>query len=102
MSFISRSNAIGAYGGSYCVYRALAVAMGALNPNHRPDFHNTEPTVRMGPHPQWGDPSKIVSFDPFGHLTMTAYNEYFAKGLDIRPTIAITRAHMKIAEIERS
>ncbi|CAG8441805.1 GTP cyclohydrolase II [Gigaspora rosea] len=93
-------NAIGAYGGSYCVYRALAVAMGALDPQHRPDFQNTEPTVTIGPHPQWGMPDKIVSFDPFGHLTSKLFSSQIAQGLDIRPTIAITKAHMKLAEIE--
>ncbi|CAG8484436.1 2879_t:CDS:2 [Ambispora gerdemannii] len=95
-------NAIGAYGGSYSVYRALAVAMNALDPNHRPDFRNTEPSVTLGPHPQWGDPSKIVSFDPFGHLTTSLFSKYLEEGLDIRPTIAITKAHMQLAEIEKA
>lgn len=94
------SNAIGAYGGSYCVYRALAVAMDALDPNHRPDFQNTEPTVVIGPHHQWGVPDKIVSFDPFGHLTTSLFSSQIEQGLDIRPTIAITKAHMKVPEIE--
>ncbi|CAG8437333.1 2809_t:CDS:2 [Diversispora eburnea] len=93
-------NAIGAYGGSYCVYRALAVAMGALDPNHRPDFKNTEPTVQIGPHPQWGIPNKIVSLDPFGHMATITFENEIAKGRDIHPTIAITKAHMKLPEIE--
>ncbi|CAG8488949.1 16294_t:CDS:2 [Funneliformis caledonium] len=93
-------NAIGAYGGSYCVYRALAVAMRALDPNHQPDFKNTEPSVKIGPHPQWGSPDKIVSLDPFGHLTTTCFANQISQGIDIRPTIAITKAHMKLAEIE--
>ncbi|CAG8497280.1 12275_t:CDS:2, partial [Racocetra fulgida] len=93
-------NAIGAYGGSYCIYRALAVAMDALDPAHRPDFQNTEPTIAIGPHPQWGMPDKIVSFDPFGHLTTSLFSSQIAQGLDIRPTIAITKAHMKVPEIE--
>jgi len=95
-------NAIGAYGGSYCVYRALAVAMGALDPNHHPDFKNTEPTVEIGPYPQWGSPDRIVSFDPFGHITTSCFANQISQGIDIRPTIAITKAHMKLAEIENS
>lgn len=34
----------------------------------RPDFTNTEPAVQIGPFPQWSDPRKIVSMDPWGHL----------------------------------
>ncbi len=52
-------NAIGAHGGSYCIYRALAVAIGELSPNHRPDFFNTQPPLSLGPFPQWGDSEKI-------------------------------------------
>uniref|UniRef100_A0A1D1XY46 Putative GTP cyclohydrolase URC1 n=1 Tax=Anthurium amnicola TaxID=1678845 RepID=A0A1D1XY46_9ARAE len=95
-------NAIGAYGGSYCVYRALAVAMGALDPNHQPDFKNTEPSVEIGPHLQWGNSDKIVSFDPFGHIATACFADQISQGIDIRPTIAITKAHMKLAEIENS
>jgi hypothetical protein len=32
----SQRNAIGAHQGSYCVYTGLAVAVGALNPDHMP------------------------------------------------------------------
>ncbi|CAG8446731.1 16483_t:CDS:2 [Acaulospora colombiana] len=101
-SSIKIRNAIGAYGGSYCVYRALAIAMGALDPNHRPDYRNTEPTIQIGPHRQWGIPNRIVSLDPFGHLTNSLFKSQIDQGIDIRPTIAITKAHMKLAEIENS
>nr|CAG8467668.1 11195_t:CDS:2 [Entrophospora candida] len=101
-SSIKIRNSIGAYGGSYCVYRALTIAMGALDPNHRPNFQNTEPTVTIGPYQQWGIPEKIVSLDPFGHLTTSMFSELINQGLDIRPTIAITKAHMKLAEIENA
>ena len=33
-----RHNAIGTHSGSYSIYRALAVAAGALDPSHRPDL----------------------------------------------------------------
>src|ERR1700710_3077896 len=36
-------NVIGTHGGSYSVYRALAVSSGALNPIRRPDLPNPPP-----------------------------------------------------------
>lgn len=82
---------------------------------NRPDFSNTEPAVSIGPFPQWGDMKKIVAMDPFGHLAPWLFDniiqaengklgfrrKYGAAGIDgllveIRPTIAITRAHMKV------
>src|SRR5579859_3572401 len=60
-------NAIGSYSGSYAVYRALAVATRALAPDHRPDLTDTAPVALVGPWPQWADPAKIVSLDPYGH-----------------------------------
>ncbi|KAF7724069.1 Uracil-regulated protein 1 [Apophysomyces ossiformis] len=99
---IKKRNAIGAYGGSYCVYRAVAVAIGDLPSNHRPNFALTEPTFKVGPHPTWHDPTKIVSLDPWGHVAPTVFKEEYEAGLDVRPTIAITKAHMTMAEMEMS
>ena len=65
-------NVIGTHSGSYSVYRALAVAAGALNPLHKPDLTNTAPTHQVGPFPSWGDPGKIVSLDPFGAVVSDA------------------------------
>ena len=42
-----RHNAIGTHSGSYSIYRALAVAAGALDPSHRPDLTNTAPVARI-------------------------------------------------------
>src|SRR4030095_9758905 len=56
----SQRNVIGAHSGSYGVYRALAVAAGALTRSHRPDLTNTMPTDHTGPDPQWGDPENVV------------------------------------------
>jgi len=95
----AQSNVIGAYAGAYSVYRAVAVATGELDPLHVPDLHNTAPPVKIGPHPQWFDENKIVSLDPWGHLVGEAFEEYRLKGLDVRPTIAVTRAHINIPEI---
>ncbi|KAI9341849.1 GTP cyclohydrolase N terminal-domain-containing protein [Pilaira anomala] len=97
---IKKRNAIGAYGGSYCIYRALAVAIGDLPSNYRPNFNMTEPTYQIGPHPSWFDPEKIVSVDPFGHVAPSVFKDEYEAGLDVRPTIAITRAHMTMAEME--
>lgn len=34
-------------------------------------------------------------------MVADVYRDELAKGLDIRPTIAITRAHMRVPEIEQ-
>ena len=92
-------NVVGAHGGSYALYRALAVSAGALSPLARPDLRNTFPTARIGPHPQWGQPGRIVSLDPWGHLVADAFAEEIASGADVRPTIAVTRARLNMPEI---
>ncbi|TRX95326.1 hypothetical protein FHL15_003657 [Xylaria flabelliformis] len=102
-STIRKRNAIGAHGGSYSIYFALALASKQLNVNHRPDFTNTEPAVNIGPFPQWSDKKKIVAMDPWGHLAPWLYADTMQKeDVDIRPTIAITKAHMKLPELEES
>jgi GTP cyclohydrolase II len=92
-------NVIGAHGGSYALYRALAISARALNPLQRPDLHNTHPTAVVGPHPQWSEPGKIVSLDPWGHMVGQVYAAEIAAGVDIRPTIAITKARLNMPEI---
>ncbi|KAF4512647.1 hypothetical protein G6O67_000001 [Ophiocordyceps sinensis] len=102
-STIRRRNAIGAHGGSYSIYYALAVASKELDADHRPDFTNTEPAVQIGPFPQWGDRGKIVAMDPWGHLPPWIFKDMMQRGnIDLRPTIAVTKAHMKLAELEDS
>ncbi|WP_075216256.1 GTP cyclohydrolase II [Mongoliimonas terrestris] len=95
-------NAIGTHGGSYSLYRALAVSSGALNPIQRPDLTNTAPVVPVGPFPQWSDPGRIVSLDPFGHLAADLFADLIAEGVDIRPTIAITKARLTLNEIQEA
>ncbi|MCI0755964.1 GTP cyclohydrolase II [Teichococcus vastitatis] len=92
-------NAIGTHAGSYALYRALAVASGQLRADHRPDFRNTRPAVPVGPFPAWGDPGKIVSLDPWGHLVPEVFADAMAAGQDIRPSIAVTRAHINMPEL---
>ncbi|RSL66709.1 Uracil-regulated protein 1 [Fusarium floridanum] len=102
-STIRRRNAVGGFGGSYSIYYALAVASNELNSDHRPDFTNTEPAANIGPFPQWGDPGKIVAMDPWGHLAPWLFKDTIEKdNVDIRPTIAITKAHMKLPELAES
>ncbi len=95
----TQRNVIGTHAGAYAIYRALAVAAGSLQRAHRPDLTDTAPAEPIGPHPQWGDPDKIVSLDPWGHLVSTAFADRIAAGVDIRPTIAITRAHINMPEL---
>ena len=95
----SDRNAIGAHGGAYSVYRALAVSSGAMSANNRPDLTNTAPTTPMGPFPQWTDASKIVSLDPLGARVADDFADEIREGVDIRPTIAVTRARLQLGEI---
>jgi GTP cyclohydrolase II len=84
------------------VYRAVAVAAGALDPLRKPDLTNTSPTHVIGPHQSWFDPTKIVSLDPFGALVSEVFQPYFEQGYDIRPTMAVTRAHIQLPELEEA
>ena len=93
-------NVIGTHSGGYAVYRALAVASGALQSNHRADLTNTSPIEHIGPHPSWFDPDKIVSLDPFGAIVGEVFPSYYEQGYDIRPTIAVTKAHINMPELQ--
>ncbi len=95
----SDRNAIGAHGGAYSVYRALAVASGAMDPMVRPELVNTHPVVPIGPHPQWSEPGRIVSLDPWGARIAEDFAAEIAEGVDIRPTIAVTKARIDLPEI---
>ena len=93
-------NVIGTHSGGYAVYRALAVASGSLEQGHRADLTNTAPTVAIGPYPSWTEPDKIISLDPFGTLDNELFADLRAEGYDIRPSIAITKAHINIPELQ--
>ena len=95
-------NVIGTHSGSYAVYRALAVASGVLQSDHRADLTNTNPTEDIGPHPSWAASDKIVSLDPFGAVVGEAFASYYKAGYDIRPTIAITKAHINLPELQEA
>jgi GTP cyclohydrolase II len=95
-----RRNVIGAHAGSYAVYRALAIAAGRLRPDHVPDLTNTAPAEPIGPFPQWGDAARIVSMDPYGHVVAEAFRPWLEQGYDIRPTIAVTKAHINMPELK--
>ncbi|KAK1923303.1 putative cyclohydrolase [Papiliotrema laurentii] len=105
-------NSIGAHAGSYSIYRALSIAMGQLRPDWRPDLTNTHPPFVLPPRPGWfgdgtgrGDEGnkkdwKIVSFDPWGAMSQEVWAKEYAEGLDVRPTISQTKAHIKILELD--
>ena len=96
----SKRNVIGAHFGSYAVYRALAVAAGSLSPLHKADLTNTAPAEPIGPFAQWSQPDKLVSLDPYGHVIGEVFSDQIEEGLDIRPTIAVTRARLTIPEFK--
>lgn len=94
-------NAIGSHSGSYTVYRALAMSAGALQVDHRPDLTNTSPIEKIGPFPSWykDGGKQIVSIDPWGATVADVFKPYFKKGYDIRPSIAVTKAHITMYEL---
>ena len=98
----ARRNVIGTHSGSYGVYRALAVAAKSLTRGHRPDLTNTSPTDVIGPYPQWFDADRIVSLDPWGGVVADVYKTFLDSGFDIRPTIAITKAHIELPEVHEA
>jgi GTP cyclohydrolase II len=95
-------NAIGGHSGSYTVYRALSIASGKFPALHKPDLHNTQSPVKIGPYPQWSDPLKMVAVDPWGLDPQIHFKPLFDQGYDIRPTIAVTQAHLQIPEINEA
>ena len=95
-------NVIGTHSGSYAVYRALAVAAGALDPAQRPDLTNTAPTDRDRAAPAVGRSradrlARSVRRGGGRGVTPSTWTQ----GYDIRPTIAITKAHIDVPEIGR-
>ena len=92
-------NVVGTHSGSYSIYRALAVASGALDKDHKADLTNTSPTDRIGPYPSWSDPKKIASLDPWGAEIELNFKEQLLAGVDIKPTIAVTKAHIFLPEV---
>ncbi|TMJ19984.1 MAG: GTP cyclohydrolase II [Alphaproteobacteria bacterium] len=98
----SLRNAIGAHGGSYSIYRALAISSGAMDPQARPDLQDTSPVCEIGPHKQWGDATKIVSLDPWGHRVAHDFADLITEEIDLRPSIAITKARLTLHEIKEA
>jgi GTP cyclohydrolase II len=96
---VSQRNAIGTHAGSYAIYRALAIANGDLESDHRPDFTNTAPVEVIGPHPAWAAVDTIVSLDPFGAVACQVFAGHLEQGYDIRPTIAVTKARIQVPEL---
>ena len=96
----AQRNAIGTHSGAYALYRALAVASGRLDRDHRPDLTDTSPAESIGPHPQWADADRIVSLDPWGHMVAAAFAAELAAGIDLRPSIAVTKARINMPEMK--
>ena len=91
---------IGTHSGSYSVYRALAVAAGALSREHRADLTNTSPTDVFGPYPQWSDPGQDRQPRPLGRHGRRRLRRRPGRGLSTSgPTIAVTKAHVIVPEV---
>ncbi|CUS22097.1 LAQU0S04e08130g1_1 [Lachancea quebecensis] len=96
-----KHNSIGAHSGSYCVYHALAVGSKQLDPNHIADYTNSQPAFSIPEQKSWYNAHDIVAMDPFGHLTPYLFDEAGrTENVEIRPTIAITKATMQLFEMK--
>ena len=38
--------------------------------------------------------------DPWGHIVGQSFADYLEEGLDVRPTIAVTRARLRVPEFD--
>ena len=74
--------------------------MGALSPIHKLDYKNTQPPASIPPNLAWLYKTKIMSLDPWGHLVSTVFREETQEGRDVRPSIAVTKAHLKMSELD--
>ena len=95
-------NAIGSHSGSYTVYRALSIAAGDFPKEHKPELENTEGTFRFKANPSWFNPEKIVTLDPFGADVNLNFPKFFDKGYNVKPSIAVTQAHLHIPEVQEA
>jgi hypothetical protein len=93
---------IGTHSGSYGVYRALAVAAGNLPRGHRADLTNTAPTDLDRPLPAVGRCREDRLDRPLGRQRAEVFRRHLARGYDIRPTIAVTKAHIHLPEIKQA
>ncbi len=94
----SHRNVIGTHSGTYGVYRALAVAAGTLSRGHRADLTDTSPDRRHRPLPGVERARTRSSRSiPWGALVAEVFAAELAAGFDIRPTIAVTKAHIHLA-----
>lgn len=78
------------------MYRILSIAMGTPNPTHKPYYSKTELPVDIRPTTRWSNPSKIISFDPWGSLFVGEIES----GLDITPSIAVAKGHLKMSKLD--
>ncbi|KAF5357473.1 hypothetical protein D9758_012504 [Tetrapyrgos nigripes] len=80
--------------------------MGTLSPSHRLDYSMSAPPVDTPPNESWWTPGKIVSLYSWGHLVPQIFANQLrtkkegGKGLDIRPSTAVTSAHIKLSELD--
>ena len=95
-----KRNSIGVHVGTYAIQRAIAIAAGTVDPVYNPDLSDTYLTDIIRPNPNWFEADKIVSIDPFGAVVTDVFADYIEKGYHIHPTIAITKAHIQMPEVQ--
>ena len=73
--------------------------VGGAQPARQARSHQHQPGGRHRAAPAMERAGKIVSLDPFGHVAQDVFAREIAEGLDIRPTIAVTKARLNLPEI---
>ncbi|MFO1312404.1 MAG: hypothetical protein U1F41_10125 [Burkholderiales bacterium] len=95
----SQRNVIGTHSGSYGVYRALAVAGRRADawPPSRPHQHGADGFDRSLP--GVGRSRRRSSRSTLLRRRRRGRKDEIAKGYDVRPTIAVTKAHIDLLEV---
>ena len=80
--------------------RDSSIAAGDFPKDHRPELANTEGTYAVTPSPSWFEKDKIVTIDPFGADINLHFPKLLKEGYNIKPSIAVTQAHLHIPEVQ--
>ena len=93
-------NVIGTHRGAYAgVFKGIAVAQERLDANHQADLEHTHPMVPIGPHPSW---ARVAFLDPHGANAATDHADLREQGIDVEPSIAITRAVLNMPNMQEA
>jgi hypothetical protein len=96
----SQRNVIGTHSGSYASSRSPSRR--ALLRGHKPDLTNTMPTDPLGPFRRGATPTRSCRWIPLARWSPMYSATPLRRAHDIRPTIAMTEAHIDMPEVHRA